>query len=284
MVSPSGHIFCLRRKKFIGHRIWDFRVIHHQIFRMSQTTIVLISHQSPPEVAAMCQTWQRLNPEARIHVAYGGTPATFEALDWPYRSLILDPRLRTRDHQRERQSYLGIMQTMVAELDSHEMPRILLVECDLVPLRTGLADYLAGRAEEECADVLGVKLRRADGTSHPHFLAHQGHSEFQNWLGQSIREDREVVLMVLGCLTWWTWEAFCATALAPEPLPVYLELAMPTTAHHLGFRVRNLAEFESDIEPSGELEGSLEQRLAEGRWLVHPCKRIWLRGSWNAGK
>lgn len=223
----------------------------------------------------MCRTWQRLNPDAKIHVAYGGTAATFQALDWPDRSFIEDPRLRTRDHQRERQSYRGIMQAAVADLAGSATKHILMVECDVVPLQPGLVHYLEERAGMENADVLGVKLRRADGTSHPHFLAHQSHPQFNTWLEQSIREDQGVVLMTLGCLTWWTWEAFCATAMAPEPFPVYLELAMPTTAHQLGFRVRNLPEFEADIEPQGELAGVLEQRRSQGRWVIHPCKTIW---------
>ena len=226
----------------------------------------------------MCRTWQRLNPDARIHVAYGGCAAAYQALQGPDCTLIQDPRLRTRDHQRERQSYRGIMQAMVAALADHGTSRILMVECDVAPLRPGLVDYLAQRAGEEQAGVLGVGLRRADGTSHPHYLAHQSHPRFREWLSHSIREDREVVLMMLGCLTWWTWDAFRATALAPEPMPVYLELAMPTMAHHLGFRVRNLPEFEADIEPFGEMEEFLEQKRAEGRWLAHPCKRIWLHG------
>ena len=149
----------------------------------------------------MCRTWQRLNPDAKIHVAYGGTAATFQALDWPDRSFIEDPRLRTRDHQRERQSYRGIMQAAVADLAGSATKHILMVECDVVPLQPGLVHYLEERARMENADVLGVKLLRADGTSHPHFLAHQSHPQFNTWLEQSIREDQGVVLMTLGCLT-----------------------------------------------------------------------------------
>ena len=226
----------------------------------------------------MCGMWQRLNPDVLIHVAYGGPEDTFEALAWPRRTFIGDPRLRTRDHQRERQSYRGIMQDVAAVLSGSAVDRLLMVECDVVPLRERLVEYLMTRETEEQAQVLGVGLRRVDGTSHPHFLAHQSHRHFQPWLESSLRRDKDVVLMMLGCLTWWTWEAFAATAAAAEPMPVYLELAMPTTAHHLGFRVRNLPEFETDLEPAGELEAILPQRQAEGRWLLHPCKRFWRDG------
>ena len=247
---------------------------------MLKTVIVLISHQTPPEVLAMCGAWQRLNPEALIHVAYGGPEDAFEALAWPGRTFIRDPRLRTRDHQRERQSYRGIMREVVGALSGSGVARVLMVECDVVPLRAGLVEFLRIQEAEQQAQVLGVGLRRVDGTSHPHFLAHQSHRCFQAWLDSSIRPDKDVVLMMLGCLTWWTWEAFAATAGAAEPMPVYLELAMPTTAHHLGFRVRNLPLLEADLEPVGELEHLLPQRQSEGRWVLHPCKQFW-RGEGN---
>lgn len=243
---------------------------------MSRTTIVLLSHQTPPEVEKMRLTWERLNPDAAVRIAYGGTEAAFRRLENPSSAtFIADPRLRTRDHQRERQSYRGVMRDVADALGGSGTRRVLLVECDVAPLRAGLVDYLERREAEERADVLGVGLRRADGTSHPHFLAHQFHPKFPEWLAASVREEKETVLMMLGCLSWWTWEAFTATARAPEPLPVYLELAMPTTAHHLGFRVRGLPEFDADIQPTGEMESRLSAMRAAGRWLAHPCKRIW---------
>lgn len=242
---------------------------------MLKTTIVLISHQSRAEVRAMCGMWQRLHPEARIHVAYGGTAENFSTLDWPDRTWIPDPRLRTRDHQRERQSYQGVMRGVSQALAGSGTQRILMVECDVVPLREGLIDYLTSREQEEKAQVLGTRVLRVDGTSHPHYLAHQSHPLFQQWLDQSIRPEKETVMMMMGCLTWWTWEAFAAVAAAPEPMPVYLELAMPTTAHHLGYRVRSLPELDDSLEPLGEVSGKLAQWRSEGRRVAHPCKHMW---------
>lgn len=223
----------------------------------------------------MCQTWQDLNPDALVQVAYGGPEETFAALTWPHRTFISDPRLRTRDHQRERQSYRGIMQEVVSALGGSGIDRVLMAECDVVPLRPGLTAYLEGREREKQAQVLGSRLRQVDGTNHPHFLAHASHPCFNEWLGNSVRKEREVVLMVLGCLTWWTWEAFAATAAAPEPMPVYLELAMPTTAHLLGFRVREISEFNDDLQPLGEISSRLSGLKAAGKWVAHPCKEYW---------
>lgn len=227
----------------------------------------------------MAEAWQRLNPEAEIHVAYGGAEGRFAGLSWPLRTWVGDARLRTRDHQRERQSYRGLMQAMVGAMTGRGVARVVMAECDVAPLRPGLADFLNRRGAEEGADVLGGRLRRVDGTSHPHYLAHLGHPRFRSWLEGTVRPEGEVVLMMLGCLTWWTWEAFAATARAAEPFPVYLELALPTTAHHLGFRVRGLPEWEEDLAPLGERGGELEARAAAGRWVLHPCKVLWRQGA-----
>lgn len=225
----------------------------------------------------MVAEWRRLNPGARVVVAYGGREEVFGEVAWEDKVFISDPRLRTRDHQRERQSYRGIMRGVAGLVEARGWAGgpVILAECDVVPLRAGLADYLAERASSEKADVLGARLRRVDGTAHPHVLAHQFHPAFPEWLAGSIREDKQVILMMLGCLTWWTWEAFKAVAGAPEPMPVYLELAMPTAGHQLGFRVRNLPEWRDDMEPLGELEPELEARRKAGRWVLHPCKKIW---------
>ena len=223
----------------------------------------------------MAADWQRLNPKAEVQIAYGGSEDSFAEVTWPLRTWIGDPRLRTRHHQRERQSYRGLMQALVEVLRGRGVNRVVMVECDVAPLRAGLVDYLNRRGAEEGADVLGAHLRRVDGTSHPHYLAHQGNPAFPSWLEGTVRSDRDVVLMMLGCLTWWTWEAFAATALAAEPFPVYLEVAMPTTAHHLGLRVRGLPEWEEDLAPLGERGAEVAARTAAGSWVLHPCKQLW---------
>ena len=122
----------------------------------------------------MCRTWQSLNPDAQVHVAYGGSAETFEALTWPHCTLIKDPRLRTHDHQRERQSYLGVMQEISLAFLNANPDRVMMVECDVFPLRPGLTDYLSGREREEQADVMGARLSAITSkcTSCDHFKVH----------------------------------------------------------------------------------------------------------------
>jgi hypothetical protein len=226
----------------------------------------------------MVATWQVLNPEASVWVAYGGSHENFVRIEGIAKCFVEDPRLRTRDHQRERQSYAGVMKAVVGALGAQLVDRVLMVECDVMPLRRGLVEYLVSREHEERADVLGARLQRVDGTGHPHVLAHAFDRGFESWLSGSVRAEKEVVLMMLGCLTWWKWRAFAEVAMATEPMPVYLELAMPTMAHLLGYRVRDLPEFHPDMEPLGELDHLIDLRKAERRWVLHPCKRVWRGG------
>ena len=223
----------------------------------------------------MVGEWQRLNPEALIHVAYGGPAHLFGALSMAGRTFVTDPRLRTRDHPRERQSYQGLMRAVAQDLSGKGIAHILLVEFDVAPLKLNLMKYLEQRSWAEEADVMGVDLRRIDGTNHAHFLAHLSQPKFLEWLDFSIRDDKRVVLMMLGCITWWKWDAFVLTCGQEEKMPVYLELAMPTVAHHLGFRVRGLPEFSADVVVSGERHNEIAQRTTTGSWVLHPCKKIW---------
>lgn len=242
---------------------------------MPETAIILISHQKPESAEAMVRTWQSLNPSALVHLAYGGTREQFKAISVSERTFVADIRLRTKDHPRERQSYQGLMRAVCRDLASRDISGLLMVEFDVAPLRAGLVDYLQARSQKDRADVMGVNLRRIDGTNHAHYLAHAASEGFSHWLDFSVRNDKSVVMMMLGCLTWWTWDAFSRTAEQPETFPVYLELAMPTVAHHLGFRVRGLPEFQSDVVVMGERGDEFHPRKLHGAWVLHPCKKFW---------
>lgn len=239
------------------------------------TAIVLITHQTPRQVEAMCREWSRLNPGAEVLVAYGGRREDCDAVKGVPVVFVEDPRLRTRDHQRERQSYRGVMREASAWMANRSFNRVLLAEYDVIPLRSGICTHLEMVRQDRCADVLGVRLRRIDRTGNPHYLAHCSHRNFSEWLGQSIRENKEVVLSMLGCLSYWTREAFVETGLLPEPFPVYLELALGTVPHLLGFRVRGLPDWEPYFATAGDVTGSLDAWRANGVWAAHPAKRYW---------
>src|SRR6202007_265851 len=80
-------------------------------------------------------------------------------------------------------------------------------------------------------------------TNNPHFLYHSANRKFgQYWTEVTKRSEPRIVLSMFGSGSFWPLEAFSAVAAAEEPFPMYMEIYLPTLAHHLGFRVRDFSE------------------------------------------
>ena len=244
---------------------------------MSERLTILLTHQAEPLVKAMAAWWQRHAPGPDILIAYGGTRERFDALNVPAKVFVDDSRLRTRDHQRERQSFAGVFIAVNEWLRERPDYRLIhLSEFDCIPLCHDLFARLEARLETESADVLDSRLERVDGTNHPHYLYHSADPLFAPFLDEiSIRRDRSVVLAMLGCVSFWRREAFTAVAAAEESSPLYLEIALPTLVHHLGFRVRGLSDQSPFIQPISDLGPQLDALRAAGAWMAHPVKGFW---------
>ncbi len=134
------------------------------------------------------------------------------------------------------------------------------------------------RLEEERADVLGFQLARVDGTSQPHLLYHAGLPGFSDhWREVSVRADKGVVLSMFGSGSFWTREAFAAVAGREEPFPIYLELYLPTLAHHLGYRLRDWGEQNRHVASLGDFVDRIDDARRDGAWTLHPVKTLWTR-------
>jgi hypothetical protein len=75
----------------------------------------------------------------------------------------------------------------------------------------------------------------------------------------------------------WTREAFDAVARVAEPFPMYLEIFLPTLAHHLGFRVRPLPDQDRFVDNLGDMSGKIDEARRAGAWVIHPVKGLWNR-------
>ncbi len=149
-------------------------------------------------------------------------------------------------------------------------------EYDQLPLVAGFNALQVARLEEERADVLGFQLGRVDGTNQPHLLYHLLQPGFmEHWASFSVRPDPGVVLSMFGSGSFWTREAFDAVARTTEPFPIYLELYLPTTAHHLGYRLRDWREQNRHIRSLGNFVDRIEQARRDGAWTLHPVKTMW---------
>ena len=245
---------------------------------MAQVLNVILTHQPAPCVAAMLDWWRQYFTLDHVLVAGGGRREDFEAIAHPHKIFIADPRLHTVDHQREFQSYTGLFHAISGWLAGREFTHISFCEYDHLPLLGDFNERHLARLAAEGADVLGCQVRRVDGTNHPHYLYHQSNPEFHRFWEKITRQtDPDVVLSMFGSGSFWTRAAFDAVAAVPEPFRIYLEIHLPTLAHHLGFRVRDLPEQNRFVQVFRDLEAELDEARRAGAWAVHPVKRRWLR-------
>lgn len=241
-----------------------------------KTLTVLVSHQRPLEVADTIARWQRVTHPEMLLLAYGGTSSDFAGVTHQPSLFIDDFRLRTQDHQRQYQSWSNLI-GLVSQWLRHEpsVSYIYLVEYDQIPLAHDLHARLVALAKTEKADLLAHHLHRVDDTSHPHFLYHASDPRFMEfWRNISLRENRSCVLSMFGSGSFWRREAFLAVAEREEPFPMYLEIYLPTLAHHLGYRVRDFGEQNRFVHNLGDRSAAIDQANREGAWTLHPVKKL----------
>lgn len=244
---------------------------------MSRVGTVLLTHQPQQAVDAMRDYWRALDPRQDFIIAYGGVAADWqEGVGDLVR--IEDPQLRTRDHPRERQSYHGVFQAVLPRVRALGATHVHLAEFDEIPVVPDLNERLLSLMAAEGCDVLGHRLFRVDDTTQPHCMDHMRDAEFPSyWRKISLRKEKEVVLSMLGCGSFWTSACFDAVASLEPTMRMYLELFLPTAAHHLGYRVRPIADQDIFMAPEiPKTVADLEEFKARGAWRVHPVKEMWM--------
>src|SRR5690606_22280133 len=87
------------------------------------TALLLLSHQSAPCVNRMIRYWRERTRPDHIVVAYGGPDEEFDGIEGD-KVFIDDPRLRTKDHQRECQSYHQVLSAAVALLENRSWEQL----------------------------------------------------------------------------------------------------------------------------------------------------------------
>lgn len=236
---------------------------------------LLLAHVPPADMEILLERWRSYcAPPSQLFLCYGGTRENFDAIAYEPKVFIDDPRLRTRDHQRQKQSYSQIFAKTALWLREHpELEYVYLAEFDHWPLVADIGERLVQRMQEEGADVLGHELARRDRTSCPYYLSHLSDARFLPWLKSiSRRSDPGAVFNMFGSGSFWSREAFLAVANLGEPFPMYLETYLPTAAHHLGFRMRDFQEQNRFISAQGNRYDELEEARGKGAWTIHPVK------------
>ena len=240
---------------------------------MSRVLNVVLAHTPPAEIARLAAWWAHVAPEESLLIVHGGPEAEFPAIAVPNKVHVPSGRLRTGDHPRDRQSYTEVFAAASAWLKGRDFSHVYFAEFDHLPLVPDLGQRLLARLAAEKADVLGHHVRRVDGTGWHHYLYHCADPRFHShWARISRRADRRTVLAMLGTGSFWTREAFDAVAVEAEPFPIYLELYLPTLAHHLGLRVRPWREDEHLVSNLGDFRSRIAEARRAGAWTIHPVK------------
>ena len=237
---------------------------------------ILLTHQPADAVMAMVEWWKKCVPRERILLACGGSRADFDAIPHAGKVFVDDPRLRTKDHQREKQSYGGVFREAAGWMRTRDFGHVHFAEYDHLPLVDDLNLRQLALLQSERADVLGFHLRRVDETNCAHYLHHAADPAFFPFLEKlTCRSDPRVVLSMIATGSFWTRAAFEAVAATPEPSPMYVEIFPPTVAHHLGFRLRDYGPQTHFVRHIGDRVAEAAQARKDGAWTIHPVKSGW---------
>lgn len=233
----------------------------------------VLGHGPAENFSKIARRWQKVAGDHGLLLVHGGRKEDFEALDFPDKVWVDDPRLRTKSHPMEKQSYCGAWKAVAGWLNGRDFETVYWAEFDELPVALDLGERLLGRMAEERADVLGRRVERVDGTNDAHWLYHEYDPRYRACFEEaSRRPDRQVILSMLGTGSFWSREAFLQVAGHPESAPCYLELFLPTMAHHLGFRVRDMGGQSRFIGFEPKSAEEVESDIRAGAWTVHPVK------------
>jgi hypothetical protein len=238
---------------------------------------VVLAHAPAGHCKRLVDFWHRsgVAPDDLLLV-YGGHKDEFARLDVAHARFVPDADVRTKHHQQEKQSYQGPMRKAAAWLQDQPHGYVCFVEQDHIPLVSDWGARMIARLKHEDADMLCNGLRRVDGTDYPHYRYQLSDPKFASaWEAISQRDDKNVILTAIGTGHFWKRHVFIETAEARLPTQVYLEEAIPTTAHHLGYRVRDFGgQSKFALMHEQRTTSELDNAAAAGAWSLHKVKDI----------
>ena len=239
----------------------------------------ILVHQSPAEVTGLLRYWEKLGySQDRILFVHAGKRDDFEALSALNKVFVEDREIRTTFHPMEKQSYGGALREIAGWLTTERGSRfeaVALVEYDHLPLIPDWGTRLCAGLEEEQADLLCHHLVRVDGTNASHYLYHLSDARFEDlWKGFSLREEKKLFLNAIMTGSVWRRVTLEAVAARKESFPVYLELYLPSLAHHLGFRVRGHGEQDRFVQVVPMAEPFSPKWRESGAWSLHQVKSV----------
>ena len=240
-----------------------------------RTLIFLLTHQNHLDTEIRVEIWTQAVPREDIVIVSDQSEEEFALITHPYKIRSVDPRRQTVDHQRDLQSVTSACQEVSRWMAGQDFTHVFMAEYDLFPLTKRLVPRLYELMDEAQADILAHELKRVDQTSTASYLYHLGREGFvEYWSTISVRQETGVILSMLGTGSFWKREAFDAVCAYDEPFPIYLEIYLPTLAHHLGYRIVDLGKESRFVSGVGNRIGDIETAQKDGALFIHPVKTI----------
>jgi len=248
---------------FTAHPVVDFPTQHAvSTGKSEKVLLVLLDHRDSASVEKTISLWKKagLNQE-NILLAYGGNQNAFQKITHPQKFLLTESKHKTSDHQREHQSYREIFLRTAEWFQRRPFTHILFHEYDHLPMIGDLSGHMLRCLAEQESDILAYHLSRVDGSTNPHWLA-------------TVTEtyDQPVALSMLGTGHFWTRQAWEAVSGDGVLASWYLELDMPTTAHRLGYRIREIPLQGRFVQNLVSNRPSPADAQKHGAWTLHPVK------------
>jgi hypothetical protein len=250
---------------FTAHPEVDFssaRPVSAALGEPKSVLLVLLDHRDPESVEKTIFLWTKAGfHRESLLLAYGGSQDAFQKISHSQKFLLTESKHKTSDHQRERQSYREIFFRTTNWLKGRSFTHILFQEYDHLPMVTDLPARMLRCLAAENADILAYHLGRVDASTNPHWLS-----------TVSETYDQPVALSMLGTGHFWRREAWESVAADNTLADWYLELDLPTTAHRLGYRLREIPSQGKFVQNLEINRPSPTDAMASGAWSLHPVK------------
>lgn len=278
MFLPEKTTFYTKQRVgFATHEEPDYASLHEGGDVRSDSLLwAIMVHQQPEQIEALLGYWESLGySRGRMLFVHAGNKGDFEALDIPNKVFVEDAEIRTTQHPLQRQSYYGVFREVSSWMQGKNFSAVSLVEYDHLPIIPDWAEKLCGLMDLEKADMLCHHLTRVDGTNASHYLYHLQDRRFRDlWKNLSVREEKAVFFDAIMTGSVWRREPFEEVAARQEPFPVYLELYLPSLAHHLGYRVRGHGDQGRFVQVVPIGDPFSPRWVQEGAWSLHQVKSL----------
>ena len=236
---------------------------------------VVLCHLAAGRTDRIMEFFERMTPDARIVLAYGGKKDQFESILFENKFFIQDSKIRGVGY---RQSYFGMMDDLSVWMDERKIsPRwITITDYDCLPLDAAWNNSLIEVMEREKGDFGGKNFRNCTGDNSL-FVCNAVRDGVLQDLEKSFPEMQ--MYQCIGALLCCSGGGLTEMrSLRKELEGVFFEVALPTAA-----RLKRLKLVSFDAV-SGMTRGvrflpehnpvEIPQAIRDGIRILHPVKRI----------